>query len=198
MTKISFELPASILLRNVEGKPVYLVTADIPADTWRDIAVGGAKTILTNAFNSGGKDVPEANRLANMNKRLDSWKRGEFVMAERGESAYTGMWNAYVDDMRAKYREAGGDVSEAKLAKDRAELVKASFGDKAKNTVALFFKALAATIAKASNGDEGEVLEALEAKYLALAEEAAQKTAKAAAKVDVSMIDLTGFMKPKK
>lgn len=196
MAKFTFELPEKIMLRTVNGKAEYLETDKLTNEVVRDILVGGAKIIMNNTFNSGGKD--DVSKLAAMQKRRDAWYRGEFVLSERGESAYTGMWNAYVDDMRAKYREAGGDVSEAKLAKDRAELVKAAFGEGTKNTVALFFKALAGTIAKASDGDEGEVLEALEAKYLALAEEAAQKTAKAAAKVDVSMIDLTGFMKSKK
>jgi hypothetical protein len=189
---VSISLPSRTLLRNVDGKPVYIDWSKVPASVLPAILEGGAKIVLTNAFNSGGKDKTDGERLAQLEKRLAAFYRGEYVIAERGESAYTGMWNAYVDETRA---ETGCSVADCDKAK-RAAITRV-FGEKEKATTALFFKALATDIAKENDTDVSAELEAVESYYAGLAAKAAEQTAKAAAKIDVSGLAIARFKKAK-
>jgi hypothetical protein len=119
---ITITLPSKTMLRTIgEGankKPIYLDWSKVPEAVIPAMLEGGMKTVLNNAYNSGGKDRSEAERVAQMEKRINAFYRGEYVAVERGENAYTGMWNAYVDEVRAKATEGGTalTVSDAKRA----------------------------------------------------------------------------------
>lgn len=177
-------LPKRILLRNVAGKPIYLEVDKLPASVIAAVFEGGAKVILTNAFNGGGKDRPEAERLAQMQKRMDAWARGEYVVVER-ESAYGAMREAYIDETKARTNASVKDI-EAGMAK----AVKDAFGKDEKVTFGRFLDAIALVLASAKNGSPAEVREKLEAKYARLADEAAAKRKETSAALDVSGISL--------
>lgn len=194
MIKVQIELPEAILVRTVDGKPVRLDVkklAEFPA-VIAGIFEGGAKTVLTNTWNSGGKERTDVERMAQLEKRMASWYKGEYVMAERGESAYTGMWQAYVDDIRAKAECTVKDVEDQRRA-----TIAAVFGENEKVSTATFFKALATLIAKENGTEVQAELEAVEGFYAGLAAEAEQRRAQAKAKLDVSGLALAGFLKPK-
>ena len=192
MTKVTIELPARTLLKTVNGEAHYIDWSKVPETVLPAIIEGATKIVMNNAFNSGGKDKPEVERLAQMLKRRDAWYRGEYAIAERGESAYTGLWNAYVDDMRDKTGCSAADVEGIKR-----ETVRAAFGEKAKATTALFFQALAQAIAEENGTEPADEQEAIEGHYGKIAELAAQRRAKTMAKVDVKGLALAQFRKAK-
>lgn len=184
MTTVTFERPAPTLLRTVAGKPVYLDWALVPEAVMSAIMIGGAKIILTNAFNGGGKDVSETARLAQMLKRIDAWQRGEYVQVERGENAYTAMKEAFVDERRAATGASAKDV-EASIR----VLVTATFGKDEKATFARFLDAIATLKAKEPGAlPMAEIRTKLEVKYAKLADDARKARDAVSAKLDVSDI----------
>jgi hypothetical protein len=193
MFKVAIELPESVFIRNVGGKAVACPLKDIPANVIADLVVGGVKIISTNAFNSGGKDTPEATRLAQMQKRWDAWLRGEYVMVERGETQHTGMKEIFIADCVA----AGMTTGEAD------KLIKAKVAERlpaeSKATFANFLDATALEYVEAGEFETAsEAREALEAHYAAKVEEQAKARAKASAKVVMPTIDLSAFKKAPK
>lgn len=96
MIKVSINVPASIFLRNVDGKPVHLDVAKLPASIVGKVFEAGAKVILTNAYNGGGAKSSDVEKLAQMQKRMDAWVKGEYAVTERGASQETIMREVYV------------------------------------------------------------------------------------------------------
>lgn len=194
---IAINLPASTFIRTVkdkDGKGVAFNVdwADLPVEVVARICEAGAKVILTNAYNGGGKDVSEAEKTAAMAKKLDSWKRGEFNVIERGESFYTAWKQVFLADCVA----AGMTVSAAEgLIKAKVE---ERLGKETKATFANYLEATALEYVDAGEfDDKAEALAALEAHYGAEAQKRAEEAAKVAAKLAAPKLDLSAFKKAK-
>lgn len=189
-------LPASTFIRTVtvDGKATAfsVVWNDVSDEVKAKILEAGAKVILTNAYNGGGKDASEAEKTAAMIKKLDAWKRGEFIVIERGESFYTAWKQVYLADCVA----AGLAVSAAE-ANIKAK-VEERLGKGTKATFAAYLEATALEYVEAKAApDKDAALAALEAYYTAEAQKRAEAEAKAKAKVKAPTIDLSAFLKAK-
>lgn len=189
---ISLNVPEKIMLRTVGGEAFY-ATADQFTPVAEAILVTGIKTILTNVWNGGGKDATEAERKAQVEKKLAAWAAGNFNIVERSESYLTAMKEAWIDEFRAAN---GCSVKDAE-AYLKAIVVEA-FGKDAKGTFGNYLDATATGLVK--NGDFENVAdarEALDAHYAKLADEAAKKAAKMNAKLVAPKLDLSAFKKAK-
>lgn len=194
MAKFTIELPDRITVRTVGGSPVYWEVAKMPESVMADIARVGGLTVLTNAFNGGGSKATDAERLAAMQKKLDAWERGEFRVVERGETAFTGMREAWLDEFRAA---TGASLKQAESF--LADKVHATLGKDSKATFSNYLDVTAAELVKAGEFDNAaDAREALEAHYAKLADDAAKARAKAGAKIEAPKIDLSAFKKPTK
>lgn len=188
---LKVELPESVFFRTVNGKAVNLDLTAIPASVIAALVVGGVKIISTNTFNSGGKDNPEADRLAQVLKRWDAWKRGEYVMVERGETQFTAMKEAFIAYMIGEHQMTTSAVDKLIKAKVEERLPKDS-----KATFSNFLDATALEYVEAGQFDDAaSAREALEAHWTAKADEAAKARAKASDKIVVPMLDLSAFKK---
>lgn len=182
----SIQLPAKTFLRNVNGEAINIDWAKVPAAILPSILEVGAKTVLTNAFNGGGKDAADSDKLAAMMKKLDAWYRGEFNVVTRGESGMTQLREQYIDERR----EATGQTRSAVESQIKA-LVKQVFGADEAASFGKFLDAVA-TI-KHKQDDSKTVIahrEVIEEGLADRAAKAAAKRAKEASKLDLSDIDL--------
>lgn len=180
-----------IFLRTVDGKPVNWDTANCPDPLFEKLIEVGAKTILTNVYNGGGKDATPAEKLAALQKKLDAWARGEFNVVERGESQFTAMREAWVDETRAATSMTIKQADEYLRAK-----VVEKYGKDAKATFSLFLDATAAEYVAAGQFESAaDAREALESHYAKLADDAAKAREKASAKIEVPTLDLSAFKK---
>jgi hypothetical protein len=182
----SLVLPNRIMLRTYNGEPLY-VSFDLPDLVLAKVLEVGARTILTNVWNGGGKDATETERHAGVMKKLDAWKKGEFNVVERGESQYTAFREVFIADciaagMTTKQAEDGlkGKVAE-RLGKD------------AKATFANFIEASAIEYAEGGEMTRDEARERLEAYYAAEAARRAKE--REDVKVTLPTIDLAAFKK---
>lgn len=192
MVKVTLELPAKTFIRTVDGKAINLDWSRLPASVVAKIAEGGAKVILTNAYNGGGKDAPESQKVAQLNKRIDAWERGEYVMVERGETQFTAMKEVFIADCIAAGMTTG-EASKLITAKIAERLPKDS-----KATFSNYLDATALEYVEAGEFDNAaEARDALEAHYLAKVAEAEKARAKASAKIVLPSIDLSAFKKTK-
>lgn len=193
MTKLTIDLPTTIkvALGKDSGQYLAIETKRLPANVVEAIFTAGAKVILTNCFNGEGKDAKFDERKAKATKKLDAWYRGEFNITSHGDSFMKLMREAYIDDVRAK---TGGSVSD--VEQSIKATVKAHFGEKESATFGRFLDALAIDLSKAADMSVDEARDALEAKYQALADEAAKKRSAVEAKLDVSALALADFLKP--
>lgn len=180
----TIQMPNATHLRNVAGKAIKLDWNKVPESILPAILEVGAKTVLTNAFNGGGKDASEAEKLAAMEKKMEAWYRGEFNVTSRGESGLTPLKEQYIDERRAATGSTRSEVEKSIKA-----LVAQVFGKDESATFGKFLDAVATLKAK----EGGEVADHREAIESALADRAAKAQAKRdamAAKLDVSAIDL--------
>lgn len=189
MGKHTIELPTSIFLRNHQGKALNVTEAQMAPVLLKLVEVG-AKTILTNVWNGGGKDATDSERLAALMKKLDAWSRGEFNVVERGESQYSAFREVYVADCIA----AGFTTKQAEQAIQQK--VAERLGKDAKATFANFIEASAIEYA---DGDQDltrdTARELLESYYAKEADRRATERAKASAKIELPKLDLASFKK---
>lgn len=141
-------LPATTRI-GTPGDPNFfeIVWAELPDSVLPDILAGGAKVVMTNSYNQGGKDVPVAERVANRKARYDSWKAGEYRMIGGGprDSIIGDMKAAYINKRVAVLTEAGMDSTKA-LAEAEASIkrtVEGTFGVGEKATFSRFLDAVA-------------------------------------------------------
>lgn len=191
MSKFTIELPESTFIRNVDGKAVNLVWKDVEK-VIAGIAIVGAKVLLTNVYNGGGKAATDAERFAALQKKMDSWARGELNVIERGESQYSAFKEVYLTDcivagMTSKQAEAALKAKvEERLGKD------------AKATFANYIESTAIETAEADKTmTRDEARMALEAYYASESDRRAKDAAKAEAKMAPPKIDLAAFRKAK-
>jgi hypothetical protein len=193
MTKVTVNIADRIFLRNHNGTALYATSEQLSKVADKLLEVG-AKTILTNVWNGGGKDATDAEREAALMKKLDSWARGEFNVVERGESQFTAFREVYIADCIAAgfTTKQAEDAIKAKVA-DR-------LGKDAKATFANFIEASAIEYAEASKGGDevltrDEARTRLEAYYASESDRRAKEREKAGAKVEMPKIDLAAFKK---
>lgn len=180
---VTISLPVSTHIRTVDGESFAVTWADIPASVLPSILEGGAKIVLTNAYNSGGKDVPEADRKRNMERRLAAWKRGEYSLTN------TGPRESVVGEMREAF--IAKQVSLGKTVKQAEESIRAtvtaSFGKDEKATFPRFLDAVATMKAKADpNADFEKIREGLEAAAMEAVEALRKERAEGVADLDIS------------
>jgi hypothetical protein len=184
----SINLPAATFLRNVGGVAVKLDWTKVPEAILPAILEVGAKTVLTNAFNGGGKTATDTEKLAAMEKKIAAWYRGEFNVVTRGDSMMTAMREQYVDERRAATNATRADVEKAIKA-----TVKAVFGADESATFGKFLDAVATLKAKETKGDYGTIREEIEAGLETRTILAQAERAKLAAGLDTSSIDLAAL-----
>jgi hypothetical protein len=188
MGKHTVELPATIFLRNHEGKALVATEAQL-APVLSKLVEVGAKTILTNVWNGGGKDATDAERLAALLKKLDAWAKGEFNVVERGESQYTAFREVYVADCIA----AGFTTKQAEDALKAKVLDK--LGKDTKATFANFIEASAIEYAEGGEMSRDDARTALEGYYAKEADRRAKERESASAKIELPKLDLAAFKK---
>lgn len=189
----AIELPDRVLVRTVAGEAVYWDISKLPLAVLAEVCRVGGLTILTNAYNGGGGNATEAERLAAMKKKLDAWERGEFRVVERGESAFTGMRESFIDEFRAAN---GASLKQAEAF--IADKVHAAMGKDSKATFSNYLDVTAAELVKSGEFESAaDAREALEGHYAKLADDAAKARAKASAKLEAPKLDLSAFKKAK-
>lgn len=185
---VTLTLPNRIRLYDHDGAPVYWNLAEtVPLIGAKLVEVGG-RTVLTNVRNGGGKAASDAERNAAVLKKLDAWKRGEFNVTERGESAYTAWREVFVQDCitAGLTTKAAEDGIKAKVLE--------RLGKDAKATFANFIEASAIEYAEGGEMTRDDARERLEAYYASEAERRAKE--RADVKVSLPTLDLSAFKKP--
>ena len=198
MSQKNISLPATITVQMGKGSTDRLLvdTNRIPANVIEAIFTAGAKVILSNTYNGGGKDMPHKERLAAAQKKLDAWYRGEFNIVNRGDSMMSALREAYVDDVKAKTGATSKQVEDSIRS-----TVSAVFGEKESATFGRFVDAMGTLIAREKHDgkpSEEQVRterDAFEATYQKLADEAAKRRADASAKLDLTSLALGAFKK---
>lgn len=190
MTKVTANIADKIFLRNHNGEAIY-----VPGETLAKVADKlievGAKTILTNVWNGGGKDATDAERLAALQKKIDSWNKGDFNVVERGESQYSAFREVYVADCIAAgfTTKQAEDAIKAKVAERLGKDTKATFAN--------FIEASAIEYAESGEMTRDEARTALEAYYAKESDRRAKEREKASAKIELPKLDLSAFAKAK-
>ena len=189
MAKITVTLPDSLHLRNVDGERIVLdvtkLSADVIAAQWE----AGTKVVATNTFNSGGKDRSDAERRAQLEKKLDAWYAGTFNVVERSSNLETVMLACLVDAQAE-----ANSTTQAKVQTAFRAVVQDVLGDKTKLTWTNFTTAKAKQMRKAGDKrSEADIVAAFESTYEPLAQariEAEAKAARDTAGIDLSVIDI--------
>lgn len=180
---VSFTMPALTLVRNVNGEPVYVDWAKVPQDIIGRILIAATNVQLNNSYNSGGKDRTDAERLAQMSKKIDAWYRGEVNVSARGDSDLTAMRDQFIDEAVATKGK-----SRSQVEREMASLVEKVTG-KASNSFDAFLSAVATMKAKeAKRTDVETVKQEVMAPLWERTQKAIAERAKAAE--DISLADL--------
>lgn len=193
MSKFTITLPAKIALFTGDNHKVAEIETDKLTDAFVSEAFAKAlRVVAMNTYNGGGAKAPATEKQAKLDKRIAAWYRGEWAIAERGESHFT----AWRDEVFVPMMlEQGASLADAeRLVKAK---VKEHFPPETKATFANFIEATAIEQADEFGGDRAAAREAIEAYYEA--ELATRRAArdKAAAKVVMPKLDLSKFRKAK-
>lgn len=198
MAKVSLNLPTTttVALGKDTTDRLPIEWARVKPNVLEAILVAGAKVIITNAYNGGGKEAKQPDRVAAATKKLDAWYRGEFNVINRGDSMMTALREAYVDDVKAKTGATTKQVEESIRS-----AVSQVFGEKEAATFGRFVDAMGTLIARQKHDgkptDEAVQTEreAFEARYQALADEASKRRAEATSKLDLAGLVMADFLK---
>lgn len=184
--EVSFE---TVLTFRPEKRSEFTVDLyQVPESVIAKILEVGARTILTNTYNGGGKDATEAEREAKVDAKVKAWLSGDFNAngGERGDSLATEMKDAFI----AKQIVNGRTVKQAEAT--IRDTVTAAFGKDEKASFGRFLEAVATLKAKATGSSyEGLLTELQDAAMLSV--EAARKAraeAEAESPVNVDAADL--------
>ena len=198
-TNVTLALASQLTIRTVgEGsakRDIKLDMGKLSPEVMAKILEGGARIILTNVFNGGGKERSEVERVAQLEKKIDGWYRGEYTTVERGESQYTAMREQYKQERLDAAGMTGAEVDKAIKA-----TVAAVFGDKESATFPKFLLAVATQKFNAMPKEEVErhfpaisahtIADEIEAGLAKRTAEAAAKRAETAKGLNVEGIDL--------
>lgn len=189
--KATISFNPSIRFTPRKGEAFTLSIADAPESILGELLITGLRIKATNAYNSGGKDVPEADRRRNVERLFAAWNRGEAGVGNSGPR------DSYIGEMRELYvAERVAESNGTRTAKDVDELIKRTvsqvFGDKEKATFPRFLDAVATIKTRDNPGEMEKVRAAIEAELVAKVDALRKERAKATEAVDVSADDL-GF-----
>lgn len=189
MTTLTIEVPAEIVVGTWDGDTVRFNPADMPGNILSDIFYHGALRVLRDGV--GGKDT-DAEKVAAVRKRLDSWKAGSWAVAVRGAATDT----LIRELLRGDLEKVTGPMADKAWGEAMADIVKAGGNkvpEKGGISADLLLTGRAAMIAKRDNpphnGDRELIFAELLADFTKRAADLAADRAKAVAKVDVSKID---------
>ena len=181
---VTIAIPASIRLTPSKMQDMTFDLTKLPANVIGDIFVAGARVILTNTFNQGGKDTPEADRRSNAERRFAAWTRGEYALTN------TGPRESIIGEMREAF--IAKQVSLGKTVKDAEESIRrtvtAAFGKDEKATFPRFLDAVATMKAKLEGAADYDSIRA-ELEDAAL--EAVEAQRKAKAEVESAELDMS-------
>lgn len=181
MTKqITITLPAPTFLKSdASGKPVNINWDKLSESVIVDCLVHGAKIVMTNTYNSPGAKGSEAEKLAAMQKRLDAWYAGTYMIGSAGPR------DSIMGDAKKQFlkKNPNGDaVIKAKVA--------ATFGKDEKATFVNYLRAIATDLSKAKGTEFDAEFEALVVKAQEAANAHRKEEAEALANLDISVDDL--------
>lgn len=178
--KIEITLPETVLIRNIDGKPFNVDVAKLAThpQVLADLAMGGMKIIGNNTYNSGGKDAKPAERMAELERRVNGWYAGNYVTVGGPRDSLAGdMKEAFIANRVAKGMTVG----------DAEKLIRATvtevFGKDDKATFGRYLDAVATQVAKAKKVEYQTVRDEIEASALAAAEKLRADRAKASAAI---------------
>lgn len=190
MTKVEIELPATILIRTIDGEAFNIETSKVPANVVAAAFVTGTKVLFTNVYNGGGKDASPAERKAAVEKKRDAWYRGEVNVTERGESQYSAFREVFIADCIAAgmTTKAAEEAIKTKVAERLGKDTKATFAN--------FIEATAIEYAEADKSlTRDDARTALESYYASESDRRAKEREAAGSKVKLPTIDLSAFRK---
>jgi hypothetical protein len=194
MSKFTITLPDSIAFSTrAGGKIAALDTTKLTDALVSIIAERGFRIIGMNAYNGGGANASDAEKLASLEKKIAAWGRGEADVVERGDSYFT----AWKDEVFVPMcLEQGMTLKQAdKLVRDK---VAAAFGPDTAAKFSTYIEACAADEVAAGNfPDTTAAREAIEAFYDSQLADRRAKREKASAKIAAPVIDLSAFKKAK-
>lgn len=192
LVDLAFRCPRFLRLSTKAGGVVREVDlSEMPVDLFTEVFPAAIRVVLMNTYNGGGKDASDAERLANLDKKLAAWKNGEANVRDRGESETAAWKEVYLSDCIA-----AGLTTKAAEAALKAE-VHERLGKETKATFANYIEAVA--IASESDDVTRDMArEALEAYYATEAAKRAAEARKAVESIKPPKIDLAAFLKPAK
>lgn len=195
MSQFTITLPDSIAYSTkAGGKVAALDTRQLTDELVGIIATRGFRIIGMNTYNGGGKDASDAERLAQLEKKLAAWGRGEADVIERGDSYYT----AWKDEVFVPMcLEQGLSLKQAdKLIKDK---VHAAFGPDTPAKFSTYIESCAKDEVAAGNFDDtAAAREAIESFYDDQLTTRRKAREKSSAKITAPAIDLSAFKKSAK
>lgn len=183
--KASIAFNPVIVLTPRKGASVTIDITEVPESVLGDLLVTGLRIKATNAYNSGGAETPEADRVSNVERLQAAWKRGELNAGSNGPR------DSMVGDMREAF--IAKQVSLGKTVKD-AELsirttVTTAFGKEEKATFPRFLDAVATIKAKAG-GDYDTIRAELEKAATDAVEALRKERAESVEELDIDTANL--------
>lgn len=196
---VTLSVPASIPVPlGKTGQHTVIPLADFTQDVWEKAFVNGFVSALGDISRGHSDDkatIPNTDEVwaAARQKRVDSWKAGQWASIERGDSNMSLVKDQY-------YAEALTErmMDKAKVDAEVKATIEANMPKGTKATFANFLMALA--IGFDPKADEAEVkgiAAQIEASLLERAVEAKRKREEAAKKIKVPALTLEGLLKKK-
>lgn len=187
MRKANIAFNPIIKLTPRKGAELMVDLTEVPESLLGDLLTTSVRIKVTNAYNSGGAETPEADRRSNVERLVAAWKRGELNAGSSGPR------DSVVGDMREAF--IAKQVSLGKTVKQAEESIKAAvtaaFGDKEKATFPRFLDAVATLKAKADGADSYDNIRAeLEAAAMKAVEELRAARSEASDELDIDTADL--------
>lgn len=190
MTNVTLTLPASTVIKTLKDQTISVDWSQVPANVLEQVCVVGAKTMLINTWNGGGKDTTEAERIAAVQKKIDAWYRGEINVTTRGDAIETLMREAYRNELERHF----GPMTDSAFRKVQEDALTAAGVSHEKGKaikVETFLKARATVIAARDDEtrDADAIYTELDEKFTAAAEALQAEKAKALATIDTTGLD---------
>lgn len=156
LRKASIAFNPIIRLTPRKGSEVVEDMTDVPESILGDLLVTALRIKATNAYNSGGADTPEADRISNVRRLFAAFRRGELNAGSNGPR------DSMVGDMREAF--IAKQVSLGKTVKQAEESIRATvtaaFGKEEKATFPRFLDAVATIKAKAEGAADYDTIRA--------------------------------------
>lgn len=195
MSKFTITLPDRIAFSTrAGGKIATLETAKLSDALVSVIAERGFRIIGMNTYNGGGANASDAEKLAQLEKKIAAWLRGEPDVIERGDSYYT----AWKDEVFIPMC-----LEQGMTLADANRLIKAKVTERLGPDTAAKFSAYIEVcaldeVAAGNFDDTATAREAIEAFYDAQLTERRKAREKATAKIEAPKLDLSAFKKAAK